>query len=134
MAGSHQCSGCGSYQQVVLEAPVLVVCRQCGNFIIDNTRANPVLRPAPMPQDWTFIQIGTTGFIDDKQFAVIGRVRLQLLNEYKNIWTIVTESATTLLLTESFGSFFGFSTGFHRIPIWSGKIEGGTRCSHSRAE
>lgn len=125
MVQSRQCTNCGSYQQTILKDPVLVVCRKCGGFIVDNTRARPALQPAPMPQDWTFIQIGTTGFFDNEQFAVIGRVRLQLLNEYKNIWTIVTQGGTTLLLTESFASFSVFRPDFIEFDSGQEKLRAG---------
>jgi hypothetical protein len=57
-----------------------------------------------MPDDWSFIQLGTTGTDIDKKFEVIGRVRLQLRNEYKNYWTILYSDNTTGFLYESFGS------------------------------
>lgn len=39
-----------------------------------------------MPDDWSPVKIGTKGFYKDRSFEVIGRVRLQLQEGYKNYW------------------------------------------------
>jgi hypothetical protein len=125
MAPTHQCPGCGSYQQGVLEQPVLVVCKQCHVIIVNNTSSGTKLQPKPMPEDWSFIRIGTTGTFETEQFAVVGRIRLQLLNDYKNVWTIVTRTGKTLQLVESFGSFSVFQPDWRAFDQALSKLRAG---------
>jgi hypothetical protein len=125
MATSYQCPACGSFQPGVLNNPMRVICNNCGASIVDNSKTNPALTPAPMPEDWTFIKIGSTATINDEQCAVVGRVRLQLLNEYKNIWTLVSISAKTYQLIESFGSFSIFGPQWHIFDKDPSKLRSG---------
>lgn len=39
-----------------------------------------------MPDDWSAIQIGTTGFYKNKNFTIVGRARLQMNTDYINLW------------------------------------------------
>ena len=125
MAPNYQCPGCGTYQQGVLEQPVLMVCRQCQNIIADKTGSRFPLQSRRMPEDWSFIRIGTTGTFENDQFAVVGRVRLQLLNDYKNIWTIVTRTGKTHQLVESFGSLSVFQSEWRTFDQALSKLRAG---------
>lgn len=61
-----------------------------------------------MPDDWSFIQIGTTGEFKKNSFQVVGRIRLQLRNEYKNFWCAADLTGSVLWIVESFGSISVF--------------------------
>ena len=70
----------------------------------------PSLAP---PEDWSFIKINTTGVYNQQAFTVVGRLRLQLRNEYKNFWSIGLQNGSSLWLMESFGSFAIFPAIWH---------------------
>lgn len=64
-------------------------------------QANDVNRN--MPSDWSFIQLGTTFKYNERSYEVVGRVRLQLRNDYKNLWSAVHPDSQVWLM-ESFAS------------------------------
>jgi hypothetical protein len=98
----YRCTQCGADNGLKFYASVLLICNQCGHTVFDDGKY--VKAQAP-PDDWSFVQIGTKGTDINKNFEVIGRVRLQLRNEYKNYWTILYTDNTIGFLYESFGSF-----------------------------
>ncbi|MFY8035679.1 MAG: hypothetical protein ACOVMQ_00860 [Cyclobacteriaceae bacterium] len=57
-----------------------------------------------MPADWSFIKLGTKGEWNKKVFEVIGRVRLQLINSYKNVWYVAFDDRTCGWLFEFNGN------------------------------
>jgi hypothetical protein len=65
-----------------------------------------------MPEDWSFIKIGTKGVLDDSAFEIVGRIRLQLRNAYKNFWCAEYGSGKVLWIVESFNSFSAFTSGW----------------------
>jgi hypothetical protein len=65
-----------------------------------------------VPPDWSFIQLNTQGQYDQQAFTVVGRMRLQLRNDYKNFWFCDTGRAKNFILMESFASFYVL------IPSW----------------
>lgn len=67
-----------------------------------------------MPDDWSYIQIGTTGEYKSKPFEVVGRIRLQLRSEYKNFWCAADQSGDTLWIAESFGSISVFTSSWQK--------------------
>jgi hypothetical protein len=81
-----------------------VTCKKCGMVLLDRSRTTPGLGKRVPPPDWTFLQIGSGGTYHEDPFLIIGRVRLQLKNEYKNIWTCYFKSGKATLLVESFGA------------------------------
>ena len=98
------CPSCGTYVTVALPDAMLIVCREC-HGIAHYERPLTAAPPSVMvPADWSFVQIGTTGQYNQKPFTVTGRVRLQLRNDYKNLWC-AAHGDKNLWIMESFGSF-----------------------------
>jgi hypothetical protein len=56
------------------------------------------------PADWSFIKVGSKGAWKDQPFEVIGRVKLQLLNSYKNAWYILYDNGTSGWLFDWLGN------------------------------
>lgn len=98
---TEQCPSCGTFTYVRLKSASVVVCKQCYSAVIGE---HPVRKEA-VPDDWSFIRIGTKGTFQEKKFEVIGRIRLTLLNDYKNFWTVLYENDIPGYLVDSFGSF-----------------------------
>jgi hypothetical protein len=100
----------------VLENASLLACRNCFEIISDNlTDTKP--KTARIPDDWTFVQIGTQGEYNKHKFRIVGRMRMQLRNEYKNFWSAEYSNGKCFWIVESFASFSIFS------PTWEKYIE-----------
>ena len=93
---------------VQLIDPGYLFCKHCHEFIASSTIS--ILKAEKFPDDWSFIQYGTTGKYKDQNFKIIGRTRLQLRNDYKNFWTAEYKNGNLLWIVESFASF-GVFTG-----------------------
>jgi hypothetical protein len=73
-----------------------------------------------MPEDWSFVKIGSRGGYGEKTFTVVGRVRLQLQNDYKNFWCIALADGSHLWMMESFASFCIFGPHWNE---YTGKLK-----------
>ncbi|RAV97964.1 hypothetical protein DQQ10_26190 [Pseudochryseolinea flava] len=91
-----------------LSPAAYLFCRHCHEFIGAHNLP-PILRSDKFPDDWSFIQYGSAGKYKEHDFKIIGRVRLQLRNDYKNFWTAEYKNGELLWIVESFGSFGVFS-------------------------
>lgn len=65
---------------------VLYTCTACSAVLVNQTELN-ITKTVP-PNDWSIVQIGSTGTFSKKNFEVIGLVRMQLRKEYKNYWCL----------------------------------------------
>src|SRR5688572_5405115 len=100
------------------------MCKNCGEVIQDrnNTDKPPRTR---VPEDWSFLRIGSTGEFSKQPFTIIGRVRLQLRNDYKNFWSAEYGHGKCLWLVESFGSFAAFTSPWHTYENDATKLRAG---------
>jgi hypothetical protein len=78
-----------------------------------------------MPDDWSYIQIGTTGEFKSRPFQVAGRIRLQLRNEYKNFWCAADHRGDPIWIAESFGSMSVFTSPWQKFPEKVAKLRAG---------
>jgi len=104
------CPSCKTMHNLQLEERTLVACKQC--FAILETRAPAETPPRPVPDDWSFLQVGTTGAYRGQPFTITGRIRLQLRNDYKNFWSAGHNRGKCLWIVESFASFSVFDESF----------------------
>jgi len=104
-AKSFSCASCNALNTAALEETIVLVCKNCGALVVDKASAGEKISPSPVPDDWSFIHVGTTGSYAENEFTVVGRVRLQLRNDYKNFWCAALNNGKHLWLMESFGSF-----------------------------
>jgi hypothetical protein len=65
---------------------VIFTCTACGAVLANETGLD--IPKMAMPDDWSIIQVGTTGTYNKKGFEVVGRVRMQMRKEYKNYWCL----------------------------------------------
>lgn len=100
---------------VQLNESSLLICRTCHEIVADAVTGPEKPKPARVPDDWSFLQIGTTGVYKEYNFTVIGRLRLQLRNDYKNFWCTIYDKGKCLWIAESFGSFSLFSSPWQEV-------------------
>lgn len=111
----YSCPGCSTAHKVQLEVASLLVCRVCSEIISDAVAGPEKPKATHIPDDWSFLQIGTTGVYKNYNFTVIGRLRLQLRNDYKNFWCTIYDGHKCLWITESFGSFALFASSWQEM-------------------
>jgi hypothetical protein len=99
---TYACSTCSFAYTVKSINPNLLICPQC-NSIIQNLTGQKLIVPL-FPANWSFVKIGAKGNWKEKTFEVIGRVKLQLLNSYKNAWYILYDDGTSGWLMDGLGS------------------------------
>lgn len=101
----HSCGDCHNTIRVVGSDSDLLVCPRCAATVVNEK--NHALQNALIPDDWSLVQLGVTGIHKNRTFQVIGRIRLQLRLEYKNVWCIWFDAENTYgWLVESLGSYF----------------------------
>lgn len=101
----YSCPSCNTLHTLVLQEISLVTCKNCGVLITKPDALSRYTTAGRMPEDWSFIQIGTTGEYNGQPFTVVGRIRIQLRNDYKNFWCAEYSQGKCLWLIESFASF-----------------------------
>ena len=97
------CPHCNRSYTTQSNEPALIICPSC-NGVIENQTNLRWSEKVLMPADWSFIKTGTRGEWNKKTFEVIGRVRLQLINTYKNVWYIVFDDRTYGWIFDSNGN------------------------------
>jgi hypothetical protein len=100
----YSCPACGLHNQTVLEDTTLLICKGCASVMVGKVAQSASIQTT-VPADWTFIQLNTQGQYNQEAFTVVGRVRLQLRNDYKNFWFCTSNTGKNFILMESFGSF-----------------------------
>jgi hypothetical protein len=111
----YNCPGCSTAHKVQLNDATLVICQVCNEIVADNVADSEKPKAAHIPDDWSFLQIGTTGVYKEYNFTVIGRLRLQLRNDYKNFWCTTCDGGKCLWIAESFGSFALFTASWTEV-------------------
>jgi predicted RNA-binding Zn-ribbon protein involved in translation (DUF1610 family) len=108
----HTCPSCNTAHRVRGSASYLVLCPACGQ-VIARTKNYESVPQSVMPDDWSVVQLGSTGVYKEKPFEVIGRVRLQFRQDYKNFWCIWYDTLDKYgWLAESFGEYIVFEDTF----------------------
>jgi hypothetical protein len=78
------CPRCGRSITTRLKEPWLVTCTNCQ--VLASGPSNIPENTFQMPDDWSAIQIGTRGSYKNKEFAIVGRARLQMNTDFLNLW------------------------------------------------
>lgn len=119
----HICAKCGASNVSVLKDSKLLVCRECKETVYENVNENPG-RSIP-PPDWSFIQLKTSFEYSQQTYTIIGRIRLQLRNDYKNIWCASPGNGNYIWLMESFASFAILLPQWYQFEGNIGKLHAG---------
>jgi hypothetical protein len=102
---SYNCPSCNTINYSVLEHTSIIVCKNCGEIAYQNTEAIDTVTPCRIPEDWSFLQIGSGLEYNQNTLTAVGRIRLQLRNDYKNLWCAALNNGTSVWIMESFASF-----------------------------
>ncbi|MBL0742029.1 hypothetical protein [Chryseolinea lacunae] len=111
----HSCPSCNTLHTVTLIESSLIVCKSCGTYIHEATGDENTPEQSKMPDDWTFLKIGSTCELPQQTFHLVGRCRLQLRNDYKNFWCAEYGRGKCLWIAESFGSFSIFLSAWEKF-------------------
>jgi hypothetical protein len=101
----YNCPNCKAPNESEWKRPAVIICRTCHTPIRIHLKENVDLKPTVIPEDWTFLQLQSTAEYGGKTMKLVGRIRLQLRNDYKNVWCGAFDDGSYVWLMESFASF-----------------------------
>lgn len=109
----HSCPSCSTLNTSQLRESVLLICRNCGSIVYERVMGPVKPKVSAIPPDWSFVQLNTTGEYKQQPFTVVGRIRLQLRNDYKNFWSAALNDGGAIWLMDSFASFAVLRDAWH---------------------
>src|SRR5258705_5115774 len=107
------CTHCGRSYIHQLNDAWLIVCANCSHQIMGVGIRYP--EAFNMLDDWSAIQIGTTGKYKDQSFTITGRVRFQMKNDFRNLWC-ARYGDKTIWIGQSLESIGFFTPPFAPYP------------------
>jgi hypothetical protein len=113
----YTCPSCSTTNTALLNKPVVLICRQCGEIAYTSVTSGRPPKARAIPPDWSFLQPGSSGVYGNEPFSLIGRIRLQLRNDYKNLWCALLKDGNHLWLMESFCSFSVFTLPWKNLDM-----------------
>jgi hypothetical protein len=108
-----------------LEEASLIVCKNCHEVAFENVIGYDKPKPAKVPEDWSFLKIGSETEYNKNPISIVGRLRLQLRNDYKNFWCAALRTGKHIWVMESFGSFCILGSTWHVYENQIGQLLAG---------
>lgn len=100
------CPGCGAPVQFKSAASVMAVCEYCRTTVLkDADSVTDLGKMSEVLEDYTPLQIGTSGVFGQRSFALIGRLQLQYSDGFWNEWYVLFDDGTTGWLSDASGQF-----------------------------
>jgi uncharacterized Zn finger protein (UPF0148 family) len=100
------CPSCGAKVEFRSAASVMAVCAYCRATIVkDAESARDLGKMSEVVEDYSPIQIGTSGIFDGKGFTVIGRIQLRYTDGFWNEWSILLEDGSLAWLSDASGEY-----------------------------
>lgn len=100
------CPGCGAPVEFKSHASVMAVCEFCRTAVVKDADAVRDLgKMAAVLEDYTPIQLGTSGMVGDRQFTVVGRIQLRWSAGIWNEWFLLFDDGGNGWLGDSAGRF-----------------------------
>lgn len=100
------CPGCGAQVDFKSPASVMAVCEYCKTTVLkDADSVKDLGKMSEVLEDYSPIQIGTTGVFDGRGFAVVGRIQLRYPDGFWNEWYILFDDAQAGWLADASGQF-----------------------------
>ncbi|AXI03201.1 DUF4178 domain-containing protein [Aquirhabdus parva] len=106
LAFSTACPSCGAQVQFRSSASVMAVCEYCQTTILREEHA--VLDQGKMSavlEDYSPLQIGSSGVLDGVGFSLIGRIQLQYPDGFWNEWYLQFDDGTNGWLSDASGLY-----------------------------
>jgi hypothetical protein len=100
------CPGCGAPVEFKSHASVMAVCDFCRTVVVkDGESVADLGKLAQVLEDYSRIQIGTTGVYGARQFTVVGRIQLRYSAGMWNEWFLMFGDGATGWLGDSSGLY-----------------------------
>ena len=100
------CPSCGAEVQFRSHASVVAVCEYCRATVMKDADAVKDLgKMSSVLEDFTRIQVGTSGVLGDRHFNVVGRIQLRYSAGMWNEWFLAFDDAGTGWLGDSSGLY-----------------------------
>ncbi len=100
------CPSCGAEVKFRSHASVMAVCEYCSTSVLKDAGAVKDLgKMSAVLEDYSPIQIGTSGTIGGRTFNVVGRIQLKYSAGMWNEWYLLFDDASTAWLGDSSGMY-----------------------------
>jgi ribosomal protein S27E len=106
LAFSAACPSCGAQVSFHSTASVMAVCEYCQTTILrDENTIRDQGKMSAILEDYSPLQIGSSGFLDGLGFALIGRIQLQYTDGFWNEWYLQFDDGTNGWLSDASGLY-----------------------------
>ncbi|MGZ3254606.1 MAG: DUF4178 domain-containing protein, partial [Burkholderiaceae bacterium] len=100
------CPSCGAQVEFRSYASVLAVCEYCKTTILkDADSVKNLGKMSDVLEDYSPIQIGTTGVFGGRSFSVIGRIQLRYSAGMWNEWYVLFDDGKAAWWSDSCGQY-----------------------------
>jgi hypothetical protein len=100
------CPGCGAPVQFKSAASVMAVCDFCKTTLLkDAASVQNIGKMSEVLEDYSPLQIGTTGQFSQRGFAIIGRIQLKYSAGFWNEWFVLFDDGSNGWLSDASGQF-----------------------------
>jgi len=100
------CPSCGAEVKFRSHASVMAVCEYCGTSVLKDADAVRDLgKMSAVLEDYSPIQIGTSGVLGGRSFTVVGRIQLRYSAGLWNEWYLLFDDGGTSWLGDSSGMY-----------------------------
>ena len=100
------CPGCGAPVQFKSAASIMAVCEFCKTTLLKDAQSVKDLgKMSAVLEDYSPLQIGTSGQYDQRAFSLIGRIQLQYDDGFWNEWYALFDDGSSGWLADASGQF-----------------------------
>ncbi|RJG24432.1 DUF4178 domain-containing protein [Massilia cavernae] len=100
------CPGCGAQVQFRSHASVMAVCEFCRTTVLkDAASVGAQGKLSDVLEDYSPIQVGTSGVVGGRNFNVVGRIQLRYENGFWNEWFLVFDDGASGWLGDASGQY-----------------------------
>ncbi|GAA5165718.1 DUF4178 domain-containing protein [Viridibacterium curvum] len=100
------CPACGAPVSFRSAASVMAVCSYCQSTLIrDADSVRDIGKMSAVLEDWSRIQIGTSGIFLGVNFTIVGRLQLVYENGFWNEWHAVLDDGSSAWLSDAGGQY-----------------------------
>ncbi|NVD70719.1 DUF4178 domain-containing protein [Duganella sp. BJB488] len=100
------CPSCGAEVKFRSHASVMAVCEYCSTSVLkDADSVKDLGKMSSVLEDYSPIQIGTSGVLGKRQFTVVGRIQLRYSAGMWNEWYLLFDDGVTSWLGDSSGMY-----------------------------
>jgi uncharacterized Zn finger protein (UPF0148 family) len=121
------CPGCGAPVQFKSTASVMAVCEFCKTTLLkDADSVRDLGKMSEVLEDYSPLQIGTSGSYQQRPFSVVGRIQLKYDAGFWNEWYVLFADGTAGWLSDASGQYaFTFDTPLNvAMPLFEKLLPG----------